>query len=93
MLFGYLGPAPAPLLPRYDILAREDWVRRVELHPVLDCNWLQPMENAVDPSHLCWLHGYAGGARTTRDESSEYELFDYGIYKSVSGNHAATGRR
>jgi len=81
VLFGYLGPVPAPLLPRYDILVREDWVRRIELHPVLDCNWLQPMENAVDPEHLYWLHGYTGGAPATRDEHSDYELFEYGIYK------------
>ena len=86
VLFGYLGPAPAPLLPRYDVLAREDWVRRVEVHPVLDCNWLQPMENAVDPAHLYWLHGYTGGApATTRDEGNEYEEFEYGIYKSHIG--------
>ena len=86
VLFGYLGPAPAPLLPRYDVLAREDWVRRVEVHPVLDCNWLQPMENAVDPAHLYWLHGYTGGApTTTRDEGNEYERFEYGIYKSHIG--------
>ena len=85
VLFGYLGPAPAPLLPRYDILAREDWVRRIELHPVLECNWLQPMENAVDPAHLHWLHGYTGGASTYLDEGNEYELFEYGIYKSHIG--------
>ncbi len=81
VLFGYLGPSPAPLLPRYDILAREDWVRRIELHPVLDCNWLQPMENAVDPAHLYWLHGYTGGARTARDERNDFEVFEYGLYK------------
>ena len=86
VLFGYLGPAPAPLLPRYDVLAREDWVRRVEVHPVLDCNWLKPMENAVDPAHLYWLHGYTGGApATTRDEGNEYDEFEYGIYKSHIG--------
>ncbi len=81
VLFGYLGPEPAPLLPRWDIVAREDWVRRVVIHPVLDCNWLQPMENAVDPEHLYWLHGYTGGAPSTRDEYSDFELFEYGIYK------------
>src|SRR5712692_7429264 len=81
VLFGYLGPSPAPLLPRYDILVRDDWVRRIELHPILDCNWLQPMENAVDPAHLYWLHGYTGGARTTRDERNEFEVFEYGLYK------------
>ena len=81
VIFGYLGPSPIPLLPRYDILVREEWVRRLELHPVLDCNWLQPMENAVDPEHLFWLHGYTGGAKTSRDERSEFEQFEYGIYK------------
>jgi 5,5'-dehydrodivanillate O-demethylase len=81
VLFGYLGPEPAPLLPRWDILVRRDWVRRIELHPVLDCNWIQPMENAVDPEHVYWLHGYTGGAPSTRDESSDFELFEYGIYK------------
>lgn len=81
LLFGYLGPAPAPLLPRYDILVREDWVRRVEVHPALDCNWVQPMENAVDPAHLYWLHGYRGGAPAPRDEHEEFEVFEYGIYK------------
>lgn len=81
VLFGYLGPNPTPLLPRYDILARVDWLRRIEIHPVLDCNWLQPMENAVDPAHLYWLHGFTGGAPATRDERNEFETFEYGIYK------------
>ena len=89
VLFGYLGPDPAPLLPRYDILVREDWVRRIEIHPVLDCNWLQPMENAVDPAHLYWLHGYTGGAPTARDERIEFEIFEYGIYKCHYGRRRA----
>jgi 5,5'-dehydrodivanillate O-demethylase len=86
LLFGYLGPSPAPLLPNYDILVREDWVRRIEIHPVLDCNWLQPMENAVDPAHLYWLHGFTGGAPAMRDERIEFEIFDYGIYKYHHGH-------
>lgn len=81
LLFGYLGPPPVPLLPNYDILVRNDWLRRIEIHPVLDCNWLQPMENSVDPSHLFWLHGFTGGAPAMRDERMEFEVFDYGIYK------------
>ena len=92
LLFGYLGPAPAPLVPRYDVLARPDWERRIEIHPVLDCNWLQPMENAVDPAHLYWLHGYTGGAPAqTPDDSNEYEEFAFGIYKShISEQHTET---
>lgn len=92
LLFTYLGPQPAPLLPRFDILAREDWERRIEIHPVLDCNWLQPMENAVDPAHLYWLHGYTGGAPAqSPDEHNEFEEFDFGIYKShVGKKHTET---
>jgi len=83
LLFAYMGPAPAPLIPRYDVLAREDWERRIEIHPVLECNWVQPMENAVDPAHLYWLHGYSGGAPSgSPDDSNEFEPFELGIYKS-----------
>ncbi|HLQ36064.1 MAG TPA: Rieske 2Fe-2S domain-containing protein, partial [Chloroflexota bacterium] len=59
LLFVYMGPPDKrPLLPRWDVLVREDGERYIEQHPVLDCNWLQPMENTVDPAHLFWLHGH-----------------------------------
>ena len=58
LLFAYLGPPEKrPLLPRWDFLAHGEWPRKIEVHPVLDCNWLQPTENAVDPSHTRYLHG------------------------------------
>jgi 5,5'-dehydrodivanillate O-demethylase len=82
LLFGYLGPRPAPLLPQFDVIARQDWIRRVEIHPPLDCNWFQPMENAVDPAHTYWLHGYTGGSALSQpDEDISFEPFDFGIYK------------
>src|SRR6266545_6185204 len=41
LLFAYLGPRPAPLLPRWDVLAREDGERIIEVRlPILECNWL-----------------------------------------------------
>jgi 5,5'-dehydrodivanillate O-demethylase len=40
------------------------------------------MENAVDPAHLHWLHGFTGGANTSKDERIDFEIFEYGIYKS-----------
>jgi 5,5'-dehydrodivanillate O-demethylase len=83
LLFAYMGPSPAPLLPSFDVLARPDWERRIEIHPVLDCNWVQPMENSVDPAHLYWLHGYTGGAPDQRpDDENTYQEFEFGIYKS-----------
>ena len=95
LLFTYLGPPPAPLLPRWDVLAREDGRRWVSIESVIDCNWLQTMENAVDPSHLYWLHGSLGSAALPRGaerfaalgvpeeygETHEYIPFAYGIQK------------
>ncbi len=57
LLFAYLGPQPAPLLPRFDGFVAEGTIRmlgRTEL-PV---NWLQVMENSLDPIHTEWLHGH-----------------------------------
>ena len=56
LLFTYMGPAPAPQLPRWDVLAREDGNRTVEVHGLLGCNWLQCQENSLDPSHTHYLH-------------------------------------
>lgn len=62
LLWTYMGPEPAPLLPRWDVLAWERGKRFVFKESIIACNWLQVMENSVDPSHLYWLHGYRYGA-------------------------------
>ncbi|MPZ74361.1 MAG: Rieske 2Fe-2S domain-containing protein [Nitriliruptorales bacterium] len=56
LLFAYLGPGEPPLLPRFDVLVQEGGYRSVGT-AVLPCNWLQIMENSVDPVHAEWLHG------------------------------------
>ncbi len=59
LLFAYLGPPEKkPVLPRWDILVREDGVKRIEVCQVLRCNWLQAMENSVDPVHTYYLHSH-----------------------------------
>jgi 5,5'-dehydrodivanillate O-demethylase len=57
MLFGYMGPEPRPLLPRWDGFVAEGTIRMLgrSLVPV---NWLQIMENSLDPIHTEWLHGH-----------------------------------
>ena len=42
LLFVYMGPEPAPLFPRYDVFAREDGTRLIEVQPVIDTNYLRP---------------------------------------------------
>ncbi|MFT5539243.1 MAG: 5,5'-dehydrodivanillate O-demethylase [Alphaproteobacteria bacterium] len=55
LVFAYLGPAPAPLLPNYDVMVREDCKRVVGVKTDY-CNWLQRIENGHDPGHLGILH-------------------------------------
>jgi 5,5'-dehydrodivanillate O-demethylase len=57
LVFAYLGPEPAPLLPRFDLFVWDGVLRDVG-RARLPCNWLQIMENSVDPIHLEWLHGH-----------------------------------
>jgi 5,5'-dehydrodivanillate O-demethylase len=86
LLYVYLGPKPVPLLPQYDVLVRKDGQRRIVVLPQLDCNWLQPMENSVDPTHTHYLHGQGKGRPTHGDRDAEikkyeFEVFEHGIMK------------
>lgn len=56
LVFAYLGPLPAPLLPRYDLYCWDDAIRDIG-QAMIPCNFLQTMENAVDLDHVAWLHG------------------------------------
>lgn len=59
LVFVYLGPLPAPALPRYDLFTKveDDLTFRDIGYAVIPCNWLQIMENSCDPIHVEWLHG------------------------------------
>lgn len=59
LIFAYLGPEPAPLLPKWDVLAWDNVTRKISV-AILPCNWLQCMENSLDPVHFEWLHRYYG---------------------------------
>jgi 5,5'-dehydrodivanillate O-demethylase oxygenase subunit len=82
MYWTYMGPLPAPVIPNYDVWVRRDGRRKLSRRPVLDCNWLQSMENSVDSAHLQILHqNTAGGGRTppstTRGFTDDVEGFDF----------------
>ncbi len=92
LVFAYLGPEPAPLLPRYDLFVWPGVLRDIG-RAEIPCNWLQIMENSVDPVHLEWLHGHHlaavraahGLAAPTRyarrHEEIGFERFAHGIVK------------
>jgi 5,5'-dehydrodivanillate O-demethylase len=54
LVWGYLGPAPAPLLPDWAGFYTPGYTILSFLH--LPCNWLQIMEGFYDPVHVEWLH-------------------------------------
>jgi 5,5'-dehydrodivanillate O-demethylase len=59
LLFAYMGPPDKkPTLPKWDILVREDGMKKIDICEVLRCNWLQAMENSVDPTHTYYLHSH-----------------------------------
>jgi 5,5'-dehydrodivanillate O-demethylase len=59
LLFAYMGPAEKkPILPKWDLLVRQDGKKTVSICEVLRCNWLQAMENSVDPTHTYYLHSH-----------------------------------
>jgi 5,5'-dehydrodivanillate O-demethylase oxygenase subunit len=91
LIFAYLGPAPVPLVPRWDILVRDDLDKIIEIHK-LPCSWLQCMENAADPVHFEFLHAAFGNYQlkkqgrppamtAARHVKIEFDRFDYGIMK------------
>lgn len=85
LLFAYLGPEPAPLLPRWDVLIREDGELKIAALPQLDCNWLQPMENASDFAHTYYLHsGHRDAPQVWgKPITYDYEVFEWGMWKKL----------
>ncbi|MGA2393880.1 MAG: aromatic ring-hydroxylating dioxygenase subunit alpha [Candidatus Lustribacter sp.] len=90
LLWAYLGPLPAPGIPRLDGLVVEGAIRFMG-RATIPCNWLQIMENSVDPVHTEWLHGKltefvreAENWQTPRAKHHvkvAFDEFEYGIIK------------
>jgi 5,5'-dehydrodivanillate O-demethylase len=57
LVFAYMGPQPAPALPLFDTLVRTDGVRKATVARMIACNFLQIVENSMDPVHLPFVHG------------------------------------
>jgi 5,5'-dehydrodivanillate O-demethylase len=97
LYFVYMGPdaARAPLLPRWDVLARADGKRTIVVLPTHSCNWLQIQENTVDSVHTYYLHGHMsvvknlptlGQGRYFYRPITDYDwgVCDWGIEKTLA---------
>jgi 5,5'-dehydrodivanillate O-demethylase oxygenase subunit len=93
LVFAYMGPAPLPELPNWDLFVQENVVRTIG-YAEIPCNWVQIMENSLDPTHLEWLHGHyfehvfeqQGRPQnewpiTKRHLKIGFDEFEYGIIK------------
>ena len=91
LVWAYMGPSPAPLLPRLDLLVMPGITRTIAITR-LPCNWLQCMENSLDPVHFEWLHanlsnylaerrGEASSHETASHLDIAFDVFDLGIQK------------
>jgi len=70
LIFVYMGPEPKPLLPRWDLMVWDNVTRSIRVNP-LPCNWLQCVDNALDPVHFQWLHAYWGARAIARKKPPE----------------------
>ncbi len=91
MLWAYLGPQPAPLLPDWEQFSWPNGFAQVVLSE-LPCNWLQCQENSIDPVHFEWMHDNwgarqrdgPGASRAARHLKLKFEEFEHGfVYKRV----------
>jgi 5,5'-dehydrodivanillate O-demethylase oxygenase subunit len=77
LVFGYLGPDPAPVLPLFDVLRMTEGVKEVQVQTI-HANWFNHVENIVDISHLAWLHGYTFPAYGARKVTYHWERTSFG---------------
>ena len=91
LLWAYLGPAPAPLVPDWEYFHINGYKQIIFAH--IPCNWFQCQENSIDPVHFEWLHSnWSTFIKGERDEKGYapthlklgFDEFDYGfVYRRV----------
>jgi hypothetical protein len=68
LVFAYLGPPDRqPSFPAYDSLIRPSYRVMPGRKWSYPCNWLQIMENTMDPAHTAFLHTIVSGAMFTEE--------------------------
>lgn len=74
LLWAYLGPAPAPLVPNWEPFTWPNGFVQI-VYADVPCNWLQCQENSCDPVHFEWMHAnYRAGVDGRTDEYSPRHL-------------------
>jgi phenylpropionate dioxygenase-like ring-hydroxylating dioxygenase large terminal subunit len=75
IVFAYMGPPDQqPPFPVYDSFTRPGYRCIPGRKYVYPCNWLQIMENAMDPVHTAFLHTIVSGSQFTDEFGKVPEL-------------------
>ena len=90
MLWAYMGPRPAPLLPDWEAFSWPNGFSQVVISEV-PCNWFQCQENSIDPVHFEWMHENWGRRLRTGDQTLgpahlklEFDEIEHGfVYRRV----------
>jgi 5,5'-dehydrodivanillate O-demethylase len=90
MLWAYMGPAPAPELPDWELFNFKNGFAQA-VFAELPCNWFQCQENSIDPIHFEWTHNnWTARLHDSHAEhvpthvKTQYEEFEHGfIYKRL----------
>jgi 5,5'-dehydrodivanillate O-demethylase len=91
LLWAYLGPQPAPLVPNYEPFTWQNGFRQIVISD-LPCNWLQAQENSIDPVHFEWMHRNwslrlrgQNGPYAPRHLKVAFDEFEHGfVYRRVT---------
>ena len=97
MLWAYLGPQPAPLLPDWEAFNWKNGFAQVVISEI-PCNWLQCQENSIDPVHFEWMHSNwkvrmsgATGPYAPTHLKVAFDEFEYGLtYRRVRSDTSET---
>ena len=82
LVFAYLGPLPAPVLPPWDFLVWPNAIRQIAVS-IIPCNWLQCHENSADPFHTIYLHGHFFKYQLEKNGLVEERSADQAIHRSA----------
>ena len=90
LLWAYLGPAPAPLVPNWEPFTWKNGFVQI-VFANIPCNWFQCQENSCDPVHFEWMHMNwslrlrgAAGPYSPKHLKVAFGEFDHGlVYRRV----------
>jgi 5,5'-dehydrodivanillate O-demethylase oxygenase subunit len=83
IIWAYLGKGAPPELNRYHFLVREDGEREYSGY-VRECNYMQQLENGLDPVHATVLHGRPVHGSPAAPEWMERPEFEVAANESMA---------